>query len=205
MNNIGIIPQCGREFVLYTPLITFGENKHYMSYNEGYPVGTVESHSLYARQNFYRFSIEGKWYEPKELDKNNVFDYPVRAKYATPKDLCEMIDILIEQLDYDKYNLCVVVEFVLNCENLGNQVYDEESVFIPVVTKESELSDKINDIESKDVEPTAKCELPKQVDEKQYEIKIPIINRHGEMSLTKARINEYDSKNKFKKTSKEIK
>lgn len=195
---------CGREFVLYTPLITFGETKHYMSYGEGFPVGTVESDSLYARQNFYRYSIEGRWYEPKELDKNNVFDYPVRAKFATPKDLILMIDVLIDQLGYDTDNLLVVVEFVLNCENLGNQVYDEESVFIPVDGKKDiNLIDKINALDSKDVEPTAKCELPKSSEK--TNVNIPIVKKSGDIALTKARINEYDSKNKFKKTVKEIK
>jgi len=176
-----------------------------MSYNEGFPVGTVKSNSLYARQNFYRFAIEGRWYEPKELDKNNVFDYPVRAKYATPKDLCEMIDNLIYQLDYEKDNLLVVVEFMLNCENLGNQVYDEESVFIPTKNDNTEIDliDKINDISSKDVEPTAKCKVPEN--ENKQEIKIPVVSKSGDISLTKARITEYDSKNKFKRTVKEIK
>ena len=57
----------------------------------------------------------------------------------------------------------LVVEFVLNCQNLANQVYDEQTQFIPVDLKdEKTLSDKINDLDEKTVKPTAKCELPEE-------------------------------------------
>lgn len=196
----------GRDFVLYSPMITFGEIIHTMNFDEGYPFNTVENNTLYAQQNFQRFQLEGRWYEPKELDKNNQFDYPVRAKFATPSDLALMIDQLCEDTGRitDKEDLIVCVEFVLNCENLANQVYDEQTQFIPILAKNSTLSDRINDTKTKDVTPTAKCELPKENSENK--VKVPISNKtNNNMNFKTPVVNSYDKKNKYKRTSREIK
>jgi hypothetical protein len=199
-----------REFVLYSPMITFGEVIHDMGYSEGYPLNCVAPNSLYALQDKYRISVEGRWYEPKELDKNTEFDYPVRAKFATPTDLCKMIDNLREELGYTE-DAGLIVEFQVNCENLANQLYDEHTAFIPVCTTQNEtltdakntLTDKINDVENKDVEPTAKCELPKEKTENN--VKVPVSQKNGQLSLKKAYVNEYDAKNKYKRITKEVK
>jgi hypothetical protein len=197
-----------REFKLYSPLITFCENVHKMNLSEGYPVNTVAQDSLYALRNITRAHVEGKWFEPKELTKNTEFDYPVRAKSATPKDLCKMIENLREELGYSADDV-VVVEFQINCENLANQLFDEHTVFVPVVTTDTEktvedlLVDRINDVESKDVKATAKCELPEEKSEN--DVKVPVSQKNGQLSLKKAYINEYDTKNKYKKITKEIK
>lgn len=196
----------GRDFVVYSPMITFGEVIHFMNYDEGYPFNTVDNNSLYAQQNFQRFHLEGRWYQPKELDKNNQFDYPVRAKFATPSDLAIMIDQTYEEsgMIIDKDNLIVCVEFVLNCENLANQVYDEQTQFIPTLSKDSTLSDRINDTKTKDVTPTAKCELPKENSENK--VKIPEVNKtNNNINFKVPVVNSYDKKNMFKRTSREIK
>ena len=203
----------GRDFIVYSPMITFGEVIHTMNFDEGYPFNTIENNSLYAQQNFQRFHMEGRWYEPKELDKNNQFDYPVRAKFATPSDLATMVDQTYEEsgIVIDKDNLIVCVEFVLNCENLANQVYDEQTQFIPELYKTSTneeiqktLSDKINDTESKDVKPTAKCELPKENTENN--VKVPEVNKtNNNINFKVPVINSYDKKNQYKRTTKEVK
>ena len=202
----------GRDFVVFSPMITFGEVIHIMNFDEGYPRNTVEANSLYAQQNFQRFHMEGRWYEPKELDKNNQFDYPIRAKFATPSDLAIMIDQTYEEsgICIDKDNLIVCVEFVLNCENLANQVYDEQTQFIPITQtidedeKQVTLSDKINNTEAKDVTPTAKCELPKENTENN--VKVPEVNKtNNNINFKTPVINSYDAKNKFKKITKEVK
>ena len=180
------------------------------SLDEGYPRNTVDINSLYAAQNAFRFQTEGRWYEPKELDKNNQFDYPVRAKFATPTDLIAMIDQLIEEQGRNKETTCVIIEFILNCENLINQVYDEQTQFIPMNRtvgtdkKEVTLSDKINETETKDEQPTAKCELPKENTENN--VKVPEANKtNTNISFKVPVVNSYDKKNKFKRTTKEIK
>lgn len=196
----------GRDFVVYSPMITFGEVVHIMNYDEGHPFNTVENNSLYTQQNFQRFQFEGRWYEPAELYENNQFDYPVRAKFATPSDLVIMIDQTRENIGkiINLDNLIVCVEFVLNCENLANQVYDEQTQFIPTLSKDSTLSDKINNTEAKDVTPTAKCELPKENTENK--VKIPIVNKtNNNMNFKTPVVNSYDKKNKYKRTSREIK
>lgn len=202
----------GRDFVLYSPMITFGEVVHTMNFDEGYPRNTVEPNSLYAQQNFQRFQLEGRWYEPKELDKNNQFDYPVRAKFATPSDLALMIDQTCEETGRitDKEDLIVCVEFVLNCENLANQVYDEQTQFIPITRtvgkdeKQVTLSDKINETETKDEKPTAKCELPKENTENN--VKVPEVNKtNNNINFKVPVVNSYDKKNQFKRISKEVK
>lgn len=203
----------GKPFTLYSPMIIFGGDvTHFMNRDEGYPVDTVDCNSLYASQNRNRAQMEGRWYEPKVLDYKKLgFDYPVRAKSATPVELIKMIEVLMEEQNRNPEFTFVVVEFVLNCENLCNQVYDEETTFVPVTAsideegiKETDvLVDRINDVESKDVKPTAVCELPKENTENN--VKIPTTNKSGKISMKKAYINSYDSKNKFKKTIKEIK
>lgn len=196
----------GRDFIVYSPMITFGEVIHFMNYDEGYPFNTVDNNSLYAQQNFQRFHLEGRWYQPKELDKNNQFDYPVRAKFATPSDLAIMIDQTYEEsgMIIDKDNLIVCVEFVLNCENLANQVYDEQTQFIPTLSKDSTLSDRINDTKNKDVTPTAKCELPKENSENK--VKVPEVNKtNNNINFKVPVVNSYDKKNMFKRITKEVK
>lgn len=150
----------GKPFVVYSPMVTFGEVIHNMRLSEYYPEGMVEPNSLYELRNINRFDIEGRWYELNALDKNNEFTYPVKAKEATPKELVQMIRNLMNSFGKTDDNV-LVVEFVLNCQNLANQVYDEQTQFIPVDLKdEKTLSDKINDLDAKTVKPTAKCELP---------------------------------------------
>lgn len=188
----------GKEFVVYSPMVSFGEYQHFMNRDEGYSVGSVALNSQYALDNYKRRIIEGRWYELKELPNKTDFDYPVRAKYATPKDLCKMIDNLRESLNYDKDGSAIIVEFVLNCENLGNQVYDEETVFVPLNNNEKNNHD-VNAFDKKDEKPT----VITKVDKLEKENNVKIVNTKGELS--QAKINSYDPKNKFKKTIREIK
>lgn len=183
----------GKPFVVYSPMVTFGEVIHNMRLSEQYAQGMTEPNSLYEFRNINRFDIEGRWYELNALDKNNEFTYPVKAKEATPKELVQMIRNLMNSLGKTDDNI-LVVEFVLNCQNLMNQVYDEQTQFIPVELKdEKTLSDVVNDFDSKNIDPTAKCELPKEEElDKKSGFKEVIIN-------------SYDKKNKFKKTVKKLK
>lgn len=193
-----MMKKCGRSFVVYSPMVTFCEVVHHMNFDEGYPRNTVLSNSEYAVRNTSRNIIEGRWYELNELDKNNIFDYPVRAKFATPIDLIKMIDELRKSLNYNENNIGLIVEFVLNCENLANQVYDEETIFVPLTNTEKGNHD-VNAIDKKDETPTAITKLKNDVSEN----KVKIVDGNGK--LTKAKINTYDPKNKFKKSIKEIK
>lgn len=203
----------GGPFKLYTPMITFGEVVHVLNNSEGFPVGTVADNSLYALINQNRISFDGKWHEPKLLDyKKYGFDFPVRAKSATPLQLIKMIENLIESEYKNPETTFVVVEFMLNCENRINQVFDETSEFVPIIQSSDEedalaetdiLVDKINDLDEKTLKPITKCELPKENTENK--VKVPSVDNSGKISLKKAYINTYDPKNKFKKTVKEVK
>ena len=191
----------GRKFCLYSPMVTFGEIIHYMNYDEGYPANTVDTNSLYAMQNKVRYVIEGRWYELNELDKNNQFDYLVRAKSATPTDLVKMIENLVELQSREKDNCVVVVEFILNCQNLANQVFDEQSVFIPETSED--FITKINDSKETESKPTVVTKIEDKIETNN--VKIPEATKQGKTKLSKAVVNSYDKKNKFKKTTKEIK
>lgn len=152
------------EFVVYSPMICFSEQIHLMDRFEGYPQNTVDPISLYHQNNFFRQVVEGKWYEPNQLDELTEFDYKIRAKYTTPKNFIKLIDNLIEELGYTK-NIIVIIEFQINCECLINQCYDEMTTFKPILKKDKnnkiiDTADIMNDL-NKMSEPTAKCIIPK--------------------------------------------
>lgn len=184
------------KFVVFSPMVTFCDSIYNMNFDEGHP-NNVSPNSLYAYQNFSRQIIQGRWYVLNELEKSNDFDYPVHAKMATPKELAQMIEKLANELgyiDFDKIHICV--EFVLNCENRFNQVFDETSVFLP-----TENSDKEN------YDYNFSAENPDEF------IKNRTVNVDGKIddelksntvSFSKPIINTYDKKNKFKKTQKEV-
>lgn len=142
-----------KDFCVYSPTITFGEVIHMNNLGEGYTYGSVEQDSLYAFNSQWNIAYEGRWYDLIDLNKGNVYNIPVRAKCATPSDLIKMIENLMEIQQRNKETTYVILEFVLNCQNLANQVYDEESIFIP----EQEVIEQ-----PKLEEPTAKSELPKE-------------------------------------------
>ena len=175
----------GKDFCIYSPMVSFGEIVHEFHYDEGYTIGSVESNSVYAFDNKNRVVFEGRWYELTDLNKDKLYEFPVRAKCATPDEAIKMIDALMELQGRDKDNTIIIFEFVLNCENLANQVYDEESIFVPEqeVIEQPEL-----------VEPTAKSVIPQETEK----------NPNSVFSKV-ALVNTYDKKNQFKKTVKEVK
>jgi hypothetical protein len=191
----------GKPFALYNPMVTFGEIIHIMNFDEGIPVGTAEKNSLYAAENEFRFQQEGRWHIPKQLDSEKEFGFKVNAKSCTPKELVKMLDSLREEFGYDE-GKAIAVEFSINCNNLSNQIWDEETTFIPVVTNEEDLKaedklvDKINDFEAKTVEPTAKCELPKENTENK--VKVPTPTKKNSIDFSKPVVHSYDTKNLFK-------
>lgn len=174
-----------KDFCVYSPIITFGEVIHVNNLGEGYTYGSVEQDSLYAFNSQWNIAYEGRWYDLTDLNKDNVYEIPVRAKCATPSDLIKMIENLMEIQQRNKETTYVILEFVLNCQNLANQVYDEESIFVP----EQEVIEQ-----PKLEEPTAKSELPEEFEK-----------NPNTVFSKEAVVNTYDKKNQFKKTTKKIK
>ena len=155
------------EFVVYSPMITFCENIHLMDRTEGYTA--VEPISNYYQNNFARQVIEGHWYEPKQLENINNFEYPVRAKSTTPKNFIKLIDNLIEELGYTK-DIIVIIEFQINCEGYINQCYDEMTSFRPAIDKNKvDIADVMNN-PKKMSEPTAKSKLPESKEKNKAKI-----------------------------------
>lgn len=157
-----------------------------MNRDESY-FGYAASNSIYAMNDLQRVQIEGRWYSLFEEKKG--FQFPVRIKAATPNDVAKNIE---ENFPTENTNQLLLVEFILNCENLANQVYDQETQFISDFDPDADktLSDKVNDTDSKDVKPTVQTTMPKAVEDRIF--KSP-------------KVNSYDAKNNFKKTTREIK
>lgn len=136
----------------------------------------------------------GRW--NNFVEQAEGFEYPVKIKEITPQNLAKKIKELNDSLEKTELARFIIVEFQVNCEGLANQIWDEETKFVP------ETDDALT-IGKEELKADVETTIPKTTEK--TTIKVPQNKTQKDRALNKAIINSYDSKNKFKKTTKEIK
>jgi len=124
------------EFKIYSPMFTYGDEKHFLKLDEDYPIfhGAETPTLTHEVDNITRDTVTGRWYP--------MFDDEIskKVKSMKPAEITKYFKSFFPKAD-KKFNeeTEVYVEFQVNCDRRANQVWDEMSEYAKEPDEMNEL------------------------------------------------------------------
>lgn len=160
------------DFVVYSPIFTYGEIKHHMKYDEDYPIGLYGfgPETSHIVDNAARDVVEGRWYSLFEEGENKV-------KSIKPSEITKYLRALFPKWTKEmEDDVLIFVEFTVDVKGYANTIYDKMSEYSNIENRED-----ANKREDKD-------------DEEDFDYTVPLVKPPNDDDIVKAALKDVDRK-----------
>lgn len=128
------------DFMIYSPMFSYGETKHNLKRDEDYPDKNAIDAAPYTHEidNSARDTVHGTWFPL--MDEKDVSK---KIKAVKPSEISKYFNQFFPKANKDfNENICVYVEFQVNCEGWKNQIFDEMSEYAKTP---DEMNEQLNE------------------------------------------------------------